>query len=168
MDMSRTQKWLLTGAATLGLAVGAAGIAGAATSGSSSSSSTTTAPAATAQDPASMPNRPNETALTGDTAAKVKAAAEAAVPGGTVLRVETDSDGSPYEAHVRKADGTFVTLKIDSSFQVTDTIEGGGANCPRRGRPGDAGGSGESGSGESGSTGSGGSTPSSGSNGYTT
>ncbi len=136
MDMSRTQKWLLTGAATLGLAVGAAGIAGAATTGSSSSSSTTaTAPAATAQDPASMPNRPDETALTGDTAAKVKAAADAAVPGGTVLRVETDSDGSPYEAHVQKADGSLVTLKIDSSFQVTDTIEGGGGNCHAR-RPG--------------------------------
>jgi hypothetical protein len=136
MQMSRTQTWLLTGAATLGLAVGAAGIAGAATNGSSSSSSTTaTAPAATAQDPASLPGHPDETALTGDTAAKVKAAAVAAVPGGTVLRVETDSDGSPYEAHVRKADGSLVTLKIDSSFKVTDTVEGGGRNCPR-GAPG--------------------------------
>ncbi len=156
MDMARTQKWLLTGAATLGLAVGAAGIAGAATSGSSSStgSTATTAPAASAQDPGSRPNRPNETALTGDTAAKVKAAAEAAVPGGTVLRVETDSDGSPYEAHVQKADGSLVTLKIDSSFKVTDTIAGGGGNCPRGGRggPGDDDGSNGS-SGSSGSSG---------------
>src|SRR3954464_1478057 len=136
MDVSRTQKWVLTGAVTLGLAVGAAGIAGAATSGSSSSS-TTTVPAANGQDPAARPARPNESALTGDTAAKVKAAAQAAVPGGTVLRVESDSDGSPYEAHVRKADGTFVTVKIDSSFKVTDTVEGGrgghDGNCPRGG-----------------------------------
>ncbi len=160
MDMARTRKWLLTGAATLGLAVGAAGIAGAATSGSSSStgSTATTAPAASAQDPGSRPDRPNETALTGDTAAKVKAAAEAAVPGGTVLRVETDSDGSPYEAHVQKADGSLVTLKIDSSFKVTDTIAGGGGNC-RRGGPGGPG----EGDGSNGSSGSSGSTGNSGS-----
>jgi hypothetical protein len=86
-----------------------------------------------------MPTRPDETALTGDIAAKVKAAAEAAVPGGTVLRVENDSDGSAYEAHVRKADGSLVTLKIDSSFKVTDTIAGGGGNCPRGGPGGPAG-----------------------------
>jgi hypothetical protein len=156
MDMSRTQKWLLTGAATLGLAVGAAGIAGAATSGSSPSTSSTaaTAPAANAQDPASMPNHPNETALTGDTAAKVKAAAEAAVPGGTVLRVENDADGSAYEAHVSKADGSLVTVKIDSSFNVTDTITGGGGNCPRGGPGGPGGRDGPSGSsGSSGSSG---------------
>jgi len=60
-----------------------------------------------------------ETLLTGTTAQKVKAAAEAAVPGGTVLRVETDSDGSPYEAHVRKSDGTEVVVKVDKSFKVT-------------------------------------------------
>ena len=60
-----------------------------------------------------------ETALTGTTAAKVKAAALKAVPGGTVLRVETDSDGSPYEAHVMKADGTEVVVKVDRNFNVT-------------------------------------------------
>jgi uncharacterized membrane protein YkoI len=64
-----------------------------------------------------------ETALTGTTAAKVKAAALKAVPGGTVLRVETDSDGSPYEAHVRKADGSEVVVKVDKSFNVTDIEE---------------------------------------------
>ena len=61
-----------------------------------------------------------ETALTGDTAAKVEAAAEAKVPGGTVLRVENDSDSSsPYEAHVRKADGTEVIVLVNSSFEAT-------------------------------------------------
>ena len=61
-----------------------------------------------------------ETALTGDTAAKVKAAAEAKVPGGTVLRVENDSDSSsPYEAHVKKADGTEVVVLVNSSFEAT-------------------------------------------------
>ena len=40
-----------------------------------------------------------ETALTGTTAAKVKAAALAKYPGATIERVETDSDGV-YEAHI--------------------------------------------------------------------
>ena len=60
-----------------------------------------------------------ETLLTGDTAASVTAAAQAAVPDGTIDRVETDSDGSPYEAHVTKADGTHVVVKVDASFAVT-------------------------------------------------
>jgi hypothetical protein len=61
-----------------------------------------------------------EAPLTGDVAAKVKAAAQAKVPGGTIERVETDSDhGSPYEAHVRKADGTELEVLVNKSFQVT-------------------------------------------------
>ncbi len=68
-----------------------------------------------------------ETALTGDAATKVTAAAQAAVPGGTVVRVETDRDGS-YEAHVTKTDGTHVEVKVDTSFTVTavQTRPGGG------------------------------------------
>jgi uncharacterized membrane protein YkoI len=50
----------------------------------------------------------------------VKAAAQAKVPGGTVERVETDVDhGSPYEAHVRKADGTELEVLVDRGFNVT-------------------------------------------------
>jgi hypothetical protein len=65
-------------------------------------------------------NGKTEAALPSDTAAKVKAAAEAKVPGGTVERVETDVDhGSPYEAHVRKADGTELEVLIGEDFQVT-------------------------------------------------
>jgi hypothetical protein len=64
----------------------------------------------------------HETPLTGATAAKVRAAALAAVPGGTVLRVEgTNSTASPYEAHVRKADGTEVVVRFDKAFKVTST-----------------------------------------------
>ncbi|MBA2752545.1 MAG: hypothetical protein H0U41_10015 [Actinobacteria bacterium] len=65
--------------------------------------------------------------LTGDTAEKVKAAALAAVPGGTVERVENDAEGSPYEAHVVKPDGSHVTVKVDSQFKVTATEQGRGA-----------------------------------------
>jgi hypothetical protein len=65
-----------------------------------------------------------ETLLTGDTATKVRAAATAAVPGATIERVETDAEGSPYEAHMTKSDGSEVTVKVDASFKVT-SIESG-------------------------------------------
>ena len=138
----------MTGAAALGVAVGAAGIAGAATNGSSSTSDSTatTVPAANGSsgnsgsasvpDPRSMPNGPGETLLTGTTAEKVTAAAQAAVPGATVIRVETDSEGAAYEAHMQKSDGSVVTVKFDSNFSVTDTIDGFGDG------PGGAGGQG--------------------------
>jgi uncharacterized membrane protein YkoI len=71
----------------------------------------------------------DETALTGDIADKVKAAALAKVAGGTVLRVESDADhGSPYEAHVRKSDGSEVELLVNKDFEVTAVNE-------HRGRP---------------------------------
>ena len=48
------------------------------------------------------------------------------VPGGTVLRVETDADhGSPYEAHVRKSDGTEVEVLVNKDFEVTAVNEMG-------------------------------------------
>jgi len=89
--------------------------------------------AAPAPDTASKPaDRPAETALTGDTADKVSAAALQAVPGGTIIRVETDSDGSPYEAHVKKSDGTEVVVKVDGNFNVTsvDARPAGGPGGP--------------------------------------
>jgi uncharacterized membrane protein YkoI len=70
--------------------------------------------------------RPDEKPLTGDTADKVTAAAKAKVSGGTVLRVETDGDhGSPYEAHVRKSDGTEVEVLVNKDFEVTAVNEMG-------------------------------------------
>ena len=63
-----------------------------------------------------------ETPLTGADAEKATAAAQAEFPGGTVLRVETDADGT-YEAHVRKADGTEVEVKMDKDFKVTSVEE---------------------------------------------
>ena len=127
----RERVYLVTAAAAIGAAVGAAGIAAAATTNSSTptttnSSATATAPA-NRPDPATMTHGPGETLLTGTTADKVKAAALAAVPNGTIVRVETDSEGSPYEAHIKKADGTYVTVKVDSSFNVTSTESGFGA-----------------------------------------
>jgi hypothetical protein len=135
--MNRRSKILVGGAlaaSTLfGGGIGAALLNG--TANAQTSTSTTAAPstaAPTQQPPANfdptrgghVANGITETLLTGDTAAKVKAAALAAVPGGTVQRVENDAEGSPYEAHMTKADGTNVTVKVDSSFNVTGTEAG--------------------------------------------
>lgn len=84
----------------------------------------------------SQPMRSDEKLLTGDTAAKVTAAAKAKEPTATVERVETDSDGV-YEAHLVRADGTHVTVQVDASFTVTAVQEGG------PGGPGGAGGMGD-------------------------
>ena len=138
----RVRVWLVVGAATVGAALGGAAIAGAATSGTSSSTSaaasaSTSAPSgvpANAPDPATVSHGPGETLLTGTTAEQVKSAALAAVPGATIIRVETDSAGSPYEAHITTADGTQETLKIDASFKVTATQQGFGAG-PNGGQP---------------------------------
>jgi hypothetical protein len=101
-----------------------------------------------------MPNGPGETLLTGDAATKAKAAALAAVPGATVIRVETDSSGAgTYEAHLKKSDGTEVTVLMDASFKVTSTVDGFGGPGPRgSGGPGRPGGSSSNGSSSSEST----------------
>ena len=79
-----------------------------------------------------------ETLMTGSDAEKATAAAEAAVPGGTVVRVETDEDGV-YEAHVRRSDGTPVLVTMDESFTVTGVEEcdgpGAGTGGPHHQRP---------------------------------
>jgi hypothetical protein len=121
------RRWAVTGALALGAAVGAAGVANAA-SGGSSGSSGGQPPAGV--NPAKVAHGPGETLLTGSAASKAKAAALAAVPGATVIRVETDSGPAAYEAHLRKADGSFVTVKLDKSFHVTATQSGFGAGGP--------------------------------------
>ena len=85
------------------------------------------APQGGPQDPSKGGHQANgitEKVLTGDDATKAKAAAEAAVAGGTVQRVETDAEGAAYEAHVTKSDGSQVTVKMDSGFKVTSTEDG--------------------------------------------
>ena len=126
----RLQKAVLVGAIAAGLAAGSYGIASAASNGSGSGSSggTTTTQPATPAPPVhggsgrGQPwggQRGDETPLTGDTAAKVEAAAKAKVPGGTIVRVETDADGhAKYEAHMTDADGTPVTVYVGEDFAV--------------------------------------------------
>ena len=126
--MSNTiAKGLMALAAVGALALGGSALAGAAgqsTTTTTQGSTTGQPPSGSAPDPSKGGhvgrNGQREVLLTGDTAAKVKAAALAKVPGATVERVETDADhGSPYEAHLRKSDGTELEILVDKSFTVT-------------------------------------------------
>jgi hypothetical protein len=69
-----------------------------------------------------------EELLTGDIAEKAKAAALAAVQGGTIQRVETDAEGDKYEAHMTDSSGQQVTVKMDENFKVTNTETGRGGH----------------------------------------
>ncbi|HLX87834.1 MAG TPA: hypothetical protein VKR22_05215 [Acidimicrobiales bacterium] len=140
----KLRRAVTTGALVVGAAVGAAGIASAATS--SSSSTTTTAPASGPSgsssttnpppgpppgganaDPATVAHGPGETLLTGTDLQKATDAANSAEPGATIIRAETDSSGqATYEVHMKKADGTDVTVQLDANFNVTGTVSGFG------------------------------------------
>jgi hypothetical protein len=121
-----------TGAIVAGLAVGSYGIASAASGSGTSSSATTTTTTPSATAPIAPPpggagghggwggQRSDETLLTGDTLAKVTAAAKAKVRDGTIVRVETDADGhAAYEAHMTAADGSPLTVYVGEDFAVT-------------------------------------------------
>jgi hypothetical protein len=70
-------------------------------------------------------NGKEEQSLSADVAKKVSDAALARVKG-TVERTETDVDhGSPYEAHIRKSDGTEVEVLVNKDFEVTAVNEMG-------------------------------------------
>jgi hypothetical protein len=120
---NRLTRPILVTALAVGLGAGSYGIASAASGSGSSTTTTTTStawpsapPGASAQNPWGN-QRSDETLLTGDALAKVTAIAKEKVPGGTIVRVETDADGNAaYEAHMTKADGTPVTVYVDSSF----------------------------------------------------
>ncbi len=122
--MGKIRQTLITSAAVGAAAIGGAAIANAATSSTATTSSTAAATApheAQRFDPSKgghTVNGKTETLLTGDVAAKVRAAALAKVPG-TVERVETNVDDSaPYEAHIIKSDGTHVIVEINQDYTV--------------------------------------------------
>jgi uncharacterized membrane protein YkoI len=67
----------------------------------------------------------SETALTGDTKAKVEAAVLAKYPGATIVRTETNADGTaPYESHIRTQADADLEVLVSSTFQVVDAREG--------------------------------------------
>jgi hypothetical protein len=119
--------------AAIGTAGGIAGVSAASggnDSGSPGNNSSATPPdGSTAPPPGGFDPRQGghigangvrEKLLTGDVAAKVRQAALDKVGGGTVERVETDADhGSPYEAHIRRSDGTELEVLVNKDFSVT-------------------------------------------------
>ncbi len=120
--------------AAIGTAGGIAGVSAATgdgNSGGSTGGSTSSAqPGPPPGDPSHGghvgPNGVREELLTGDVASKVRAAALDKVGGGTVERVETDADhGSPYEAHIRRSDGTELEVLVNKDFSVTAVNEMG-------------------------------------------
>jgi hypothetical protein len=119
--MSSLRSKLVTAAVIGAAGVGGASIANAATSATASPSPTPPASSSQPPDPSRGGHTVNgrtEKLLTGTVESKVRAAALAKVPG-TVERVETNVDGSaPYEAHIRKADGTEVEVQVGSDFTV--------------------------------------------------
>ena len=128
---SSIRKTLLTLGAFCAFAVGGAALAGAAAKKDSTSS------------PSSSAARPMQEQLTGDTAAKVKAAALKKVPGGTVLRAESGGhDGAAYHAHVRKSDGTEVVVLVNRDFEATSVKTRPAGGRGHRGGPGGPGGRG--------------------------
>jgi hypothetical protein len=120
---------IVAGALALGLVAGGYGIASAA-SGTGTTAPSSAAPQSTTTLPSVIAaastgpkgwggQRSDETLLTGDALSSVTAAAKAKVPGGTIVRVETDADGNAaYEAHMTAADGSRTTVYVDKSFHV--------------------------------------------------
>jgi uncharacterized membrane protein YkoI len=129
--MGSIRSKLVTFAAVAAAAVSGAAIASAA--GSENSSSSGSGTAANQPGPQRDPsqaghtfNGKTEKLLSGDVASKVRAAALAKVSG-TVERVETNVDSSaPYEAHIRKSDGTEVEVQVNSDYTVAAVNEMGG------------------------------------------
>jgi len=126
-----------------GLVAGGTAASALSASAADTSSSTSSSPSAATTPPdapdgsgarpgpgGSAPVRSDETALTGDNLAKAKAAALAAVPGGSVVRAETDAGDGEYEVHMTKADGTVVTVKLDKNFALIKVETGMGQGDP--------------------------------------
>lgn len=141
--LDSSKKTIATLAAAACLGAGSYAIAANSSTGTSSAASTATqsAPAQGAQQQGQPPQgtppgqngqqptgvpprRSDETLLTGDAAAKAKAAAAAKLPGATIVRVETDADsGGKYEAHVTTSDGSPATVLMDADFNVTTVLD---------------------------------------------
>ena len=131
--MSTLRSKLVTVTAIGAAALGGAAIANAASGGDSGSSSTAPPQQHDPSQGGHTANGKTETLLSGEVAAKVRAAALAKVSG-TVERVETNVDSSaPYEAHIRKSDGTEVEVQVSKDFKVFAVNEMGGR--PPQGAP---------------------------------
>jgi hypothetical protein len=131
----------------LASALSASAATGTAAASGSTTSSLTSRPAKPQGPGGARPVRPDEKSVPSATAATLRAVALKAVPGGTVYRIETDAGDGVYEAHMKKADGSLVTVKFGKNLKVTKVESGMGAGDPG---PSGAGGPGPSGQGSPG------------------
>jgi hypothetical protein len=118
--------------------VGASAATGSSNQTAISGNGTAGGPAGPSQNLGSTPVRSDESSVSSADAAKLKAEALKAVPGGTVDRIETDAGDGAYEAHMTKADGSLVTVKFDKSLAVTGVEDGMGQGDPAMGGPANA------------------------------
>jgi hypothetical protein len=122
--MQKVMKSLLVLAALAAAALGGSALADAAGNKAGTAAPPPAANGAPPPGPHVGANGKREQALSGDTAAKVKAAALDEYPGATIERVETDVDhGSPYEAHLTTSGGKQLEVLVNEDFEVTDAHE---------------------------------------------
>jgi bacteriocin-like protein len=98
--------------------------------GSSSSSTSTTTPPKDVKPGGSTPVRSDEKSVSSTISATLTEKALAQVSGGTVIRVETDAGDAAYEVHMKKADGSLVTVKFDKSLAFVAVEDGMGKGDP--------------------------------------
>ena len=134
----RKKRWagavgLLAAGAIGGGVLASALSASASGNGSTAAASTVSSSAGEVRTPGpggAQPVRPDENSVPSATAATLRAAGLKAVPGGTVYRIETDAGDGVYEVHMKKADGSLVTVKFDKNLKVTKVESGMGAGDP--------------------------------------
>jgi hypothetical protein len=119
---TRIKRFTLGAIALAAVAVGGAALGNAATP-QSTATTTTSSPSIPAHGSATHEDA--ETAVTGDAAAKAKAAAVKSVGSGAAGDVTGDFRGGGYEVTVTKADGSAVEVHLDSSFNVLQGGHGG-------------------------------------------
>jgi hypothetical protein len=128
-------KVALIGAGVVAGAIGATALGAnaatpSATSATTASSTTTSAPGRPGDPGGAKPVRSDEKSVSAANEKILRAAALKAVPGGTVVRVETDAGDAVYEVHMTKADGSQVTVKFDKNLAVTAVEDGMGKGDP--------------------------------------
>jgi len=119
---TRIKRFTVGAIAVTAVAAGGAAFGNAAAS-PSTATTTTASPSFPAHDSATHEGA--ETAVTGDAAAKAKAAAVTSVGGGTAGDVTGDFRGGGYEVTVTKSDGSTVEVHLDSSFNIRQGGHGG-------------------------------------------
>jgi len=117
-------------------ALAALGLGGSALAGAATSTTATTTTTSGRQPPSQFPahgtatHEDAEKTVTGDAAAKARAAAVKSVSGGSAGAVTTDYFGKGYEVTVTKSDGTKVEVHLDTSYNVIQGPGGHGGPPP--------------------------------------